>query len=131
MDGQFLGGLNAQSSFLFLISPSVLPIFPSFYVSASLFFICLALSVVLLLPSLNVLHKPLIDFLDRDIIYPTLQPWWTDTGMTFSDIIEYLSNVGDFGVNVFVPLGVIQDQMHSEKNIIKVTYFFAAASVIR
>lgn len=74
--------------------------------------------------------QPLVDFLDCYSIYPTLQPEWTDTDMTFWDIVDYLGNLGDYGFNVFIPFGVIQDQMHSEKNIIKVTDFFAAASVI-
>ncbi|XP_025083812.1 neprilysin-1-like [Pomacea canaliculata] len=67
--------------------------------------------------------QPLVDFLDRYSIYPTLQPEWTDTDMTFWDIVDYLGNLGDYGFNVFIPFAVIQDQMHSEKNIIK---FFQA-----
>ncbi|XP_025080429.1 neprilysin-1-like [Pomacea canaliculata] len=39
--------------------------------------------------------------------------------MTFSDIVEYLANVGDLGTNVFIPMSVTQDEMHSDRNIIQ------------
>ncbi|PVD36860.1 hypothetical protein C0Q70_03850 [Pomacea canaliculata] len=60
--------------------------------------------------------KPLIDFLDRDIIYPTLQPWWTDTGMTFSDIIEYLSNLSSMGRKIGYPEFVLDDTALNAKS---------------
>ncbi|XP_025083824.1 neprilysin-11-like [Pomacea canaliculata] len=68
--------------------------------------------------------KPVLDLfnLSGSGIYPTLQPSWNDTGMTFSDIVEYLSSVGDLGVNVFIPMLVMQDEMHSDRNIIKVHF---------
>lgn len=68
--------------------------------------------------------KPLFDLLDLNGngIYPTLQPSWKDTNMTFLDIVEYLTKVGDVGSNSFVSMGVYQDEMQSDKNIISVTF---------
>ncbi|PVD36857.1 hypothetical protein C0Q70_03847 [Pomacea canaliculata] len=64
--------------------------------------------------------KPLFDLLDLNGngIYPTLQPSWKDTNMTFLDIVEYLTKVGDVGSNSFVSMGVYQDEMQSDKHII-------------
>ncbi|PVD36859.1 hypothetical protein C0Q70_03849 [Pomacea canaliculata] len=39
--------------------------------------------------------------------------------MTFSDIVEYLANVGDLGTSVFTPMLVMQDEMQSDRNIIR------------
>ncbi|XP_025083813.1 endothelin-converting enzyme 2-like isoform X1 [Pomacea canaliculata] len=65
--------------------------------------------------------KPVLDLfnLSGSGIYPTLQPSWNDTGMTFSDIVEYLANVGDLGTSVFTPMLVMQDEMQSDRNIIR------------
>ncbi|XP_025081161.1 neprilysin-4-like [Pomacea canaliculata] len=64
--------------------------------------------------------KPLLDLLDLNGsgIYPTLQPSWTDTGMTFSDIVEYLTNWGAFESNALINMRVDVDEMQSDSNII-------------
>ncbi|XP_025081160.1 neprilysin-1-like isoform X2 [Pomacea canaliculata] len=64
--------------------------------------------------------KPLLDLLDLNGrgIYPTLQPSWTDTGMTFSDIVEYLTNWGAFESNALIIMSVVVDEMQSDNHII-------------
>ncbi|XP_025083817.1 endothelin-converting enzyme 2-like isoform X2 [Pomacea canaliculata] len=62
--------------------------------------------------------EPLVDFLDRDTIHPTLQPLWTDTGMTFTDIVEYFANLGGIGFGILVNFVVGPDELQSDKNII-------------
>lgn len=67
--------------------------------------------------------EPLVDFLARDTIHPTLQPLWTDTGMTFTDIVEYFANLGGIGFGILVNFVVGPDELQSDKNIIVVSRF--------